>query len=203
MTIRQWSHSLAKFQNVQGRQLPAIVMRHQTVVQYRPRQMPPSTASILTTVNRDPLPQMNRHDQVRNRRAGKRAQQPALVAVTGHNSTCHLLHVTDLNGRRYLVGSGREFSLLPSTRPHGSHSVFTAQLSDRGQLVTEPKQKIDPFVKHFQSKLCYDDTHQATQSSTVVTGLSEIAFRFKAVLKIVLSLNEHGEHIRWVWFQCS
>lgn len=51
-------------------------------------------------------------------RFGKRQQQPTVEATVGCTvRSCRLLYVTDNEGRRFLVDSGSEVSLLPPSKP--------------------------------------------------------------------------------------
>ena len=63
-------------------------------------------------------PQVHRTVLIPFRRVGKRGRQPAVVALTGCNSDSHFLHVVDRAGRRYLIDSGSEVSLIPASKPH-------------------------------------------------------------------------------------
>ncbi|KFD61463.1 hypothetical protein M514_26359 [Trichuris suis] len=54
--------------------------------------------------------------QLLRRLAGKQRGQPIVAAAVGCHHTCPLLFVRDATGRRYLVDSGSEVSILPPSR---------------------------------------------------------------------------------------
>ena len=79
---------------------------------------------------------------------GKRSQQSVNSAVTGCRPASPLLFVCDVNGRRYLVDSGSEVSILPPVHPAQRLPESSAPL-----LRAANGTKIDVFAKHHRTEV--------------------------------------------------
>ncbi|KFD68052.1 hypothetical protein M514_18449 [Trichuris suis] len=69
---------------------------------------------------RPPSPQLPRRLYLPTRHVGKRLRRPIVAAAIGNGYNSPLLFVRDVTGRRFLVDSGSEVSILPA-QPPGPH----------------------------------------------------------------------------------